>query len=212
MVNPCQGELGSFQVEHLESGRASYRYAKFPRCEICGNRTPNDDTCDFFHAGQQFRDQLKIAYPAFKDFVETEFMDEDLICASCHQAVWKTSPFGTCQIRSCGKHRELVQASGNLWATYVDRCKKASRDLELKEDQWMCIGCWGKTVCANMNTSLQLPLCQSRSVLQPQMTALERQLLPLLIVRAQLRTRKTPLEPPTPVIDLLGRDEVVLRK
>ena len=59
----------------------------FPRCEMCGNRSQNDDTNAFLRSDQMFRDQLKIVCPSSDSYVDSKFTEDDLICADCHKFV-----------------------------------------------------------------------------------------------------------------------------
>ena len=119
-MNPCREEIDEghdFEIPYLDSGRASYRNSKYPRCEICGKRNGTDDPSRFRRTERDFRDQLKIAGPGMKNTIDSEFTDDDYVCVHCYSAVMQTAPYGECEIRSCRKKSGITQATGHRWTT-----------------------------------------------------------------------------------------------
>jgi len=148
-MNTCLDEIEEeghqFEIPYLESGRASYRYSKYPRCEICGTRNSQDDPARFRKTESEFRDQMKSAAPGMRPYVDSEFTDDDFVCVHCHSGIMQAAPFGECEIRSCRKQRTtIVQAAGYVWATYVDRVSRSKLKMEIEYQEWMCNGCWSK--------------------------------------------------------------------
>ena len=111
---------------------------------MCGRRQGNDDIRQFSHSDVEFREQLKTTYPLFQAYVDLEFTDDDLICQGCRSDVFRTTPFGPCAISSCQMQGPLIQAVGYRWDTYVDRCRKVTKAIEMSESDWMCTSCWNK--------------------------------------------------------------------